>query len=65
MNDSSNEFSDQAAWYLGLAYLQAGQEEKARDILVQLANNSQDLYGDHARELLIDMEIFWRKLPGI
>ncbi|KAA5541576.1 tetratricopeptide repeat protein [Adhaeribacter rhizoryzae] len=46
------EFAPEAKWYLGLSYIKAGQDSKAKAIFKELAANPENEYSDKAQEIL-------------
>ena len=47
-----NNYHDAAQWYLALAYLRHGEENRARDLLWDIARSKQGTYQQQARKLV-------------
>ena len=56
-----DDLKEAAKWYLSLAYLANGQEDIAKRTLEELAETSNDIYGEKAGQVLNDLKGFWRK----
>jgi len=63
-NDASTK--SRLQWYLGCAYLKADREAKAIEQFSALAlDNTDPFYQRKAQKILKEIEVVWRKLPGV
>lgn len=56
------EDKEEIEWYIALCYLKMDKVDAAKSILMQIANNPSHSYKRKAKQLLNDMNAFWRKL---
>jgi tetratricopeptide (TPR) repeat protein len=60
-NTKLPQFQEPTEWYLALSYLKAGDEEKAKELLMGISNNTNHFYYDSAVSTLSSLSSMWHQ----
>lgn len=58
-NANLPQFQEPTEWYLALAYLRTGDEDKAKELLMAISNNANHFYNANALKVLEGLDSMW------